>query len=91
MMSAGRELEEAYEGLRMKALRAGDKIQSGSQLLFVNQGMIAWLQSMEDLKCLGAQPQGGGAPLPFAQGLEPTALGLLTEMAINTWKEASSW
>jgi len=90
-MSAGRELEEAYEGLRMKALRAGDKIQSGSQLLFVSQGMIAWLQSMKDLKCLGAQPQGGGAPLPFAQGLEPTALGLLTEMAINTWKEASSW
>jgi hypothetical protein len=90
-MPASRELEEAYEGLRMKALRAGNKIQSQSQLLFLNQGMIAWLHSMEELKRLGAQPQGGSAPLPFAHVLEPTALGLLTEMTINTWKEASSW
>jgi len=78
----------------MKALRAGDKIQSQSQLLFVNQGMIAWLQSMEELKRLGVEPQGGSASLHVAHvahGVEPTAVGLLTEMAINTWKEASSW
>lgn len=75
----------------MKALRAGDKIQSQSQLLFVNQDMIAWLQSMEELKRLGVEPQGGSASLHFAHGVEPTAVGLLTEMAINIWKEASSW
>lgn len=90
-MPAGKELEEAYEGLRMKALTAGNGIQSQSQLLFVNRGMRAWLQSMGELNLLGVEPRRLSGQLPFAQSVEPTALELLTEMAINTWKEASSW
>ena len=75
----------------MKALSAGNAIHSQSQLLFVNKGMTAWLETLGELNAVGGEPRQLSPQVPLAQSIQADALVLLTDMALNTWKEASSW
>lgn len=89
-MSPARDLEQAYEALRMKALEAGNTIPNQSHLVFLTKGMKVWLQTMVQVKSLIAEPeQASGHPM-IAQSLKPAAVMLLADMALNTWKGAST-
>ena len=89
-MSPGENLEQAYEGLRMKALEAGNMIQSQSQLVFLTKGMKVWLETVGEMNSLIAEPKQTSRKVKIPQSIKPAAVMLLTDMALNTWKGAST-
>ncbi len=89
-MSPGKDLEQAYEGLRMKALKAGNTIPNQSHLVFLTTGLTVWLETMVQVKSLIAEPEQTSGQLKIPQSVKPTAVMLLTDMALNTWKELST-
>jgi hypothetical protein len=77
----------------MKVLAAADadRLQSQSQLVFVSQGMNEWLRAVGDMKVVGV-PQDPVLCARVQPHREDAAMvALLADMALNTWKEASSW
>jgi len=77
----------------MKVLAAADpdRLQSQSQLVFVSQGMNEWLRAVGDMKVVGV-PQDPVCCARAQPHREDAAMvALLADMALNTWKEASSW
>ncbi len=89
-MSPGKDLEQAYEALRMKALEAGNTIPNQSHLVFLTKGMKVWLETMVQVKSLIAEPEQASGQATIAQSLKLTAVTLLADMALNTWKGAST-
>ncbi len=77
----------------MKVLAAADRdrLQSQSHLVFVSQGMNEWLRAVGDMKVVGV-PQDPVLCARVQPHREDAAMvALLADMALNTWKEASSW
>ena len=77
----------------MKVLAAADRdrLQSQSHLVFVSQGMNEWLRAVGDMKVVGV-PQDPVCCVCVQPHREDAAMvALLADMALNTWKEASSW
>lgn len=77
----------------MKVLAAADRdrLQSQSHLVFVSQGMNEWLRAVGDMKVVGV-PQDPVCCARVQPHREDAAMvALLADMALNTWKEASSW
>jgi hypothetical protein len=68
-----------------------DRLQSQSHLVFVSQGMNEWLRAVGEMKVVGVPPD----PVLCARALphreDAVMVALLADMALNTWKEASSW
>ena len=89
-MGPGENLEQAYEGLRMKALEAGNVIQSQSHLVFLTKGMKVWLETVGEMNPLIAEPKQTSEQVKIPQSFKPTAVILLTDMVLNTWKELST-
>ena len=89
-MRPGRDIEQAYEALRMKALEAGNTIPNQSHLVFLTKGMKVWLQTMVQVKSLVAEPEQTSGRLMIAQSVKPAAVMLLADMALNTWKGTST-
>ena len=82
------EFERAYEDLRMKTLQSGDSIFSRSELVFMSAGMRGWLHAVADISSLpGSLPQ-PAQQISIPSGVGQPAIRLLTDMALNTWKEA---
>jgi len=77
----------------MKVLAAvdRDRLQSQSHLMFVNQGMNEWLHAVGEMKVVGVPPDPVCSPRVQPQSVESAMVALLADMALNTWKEASSW
>ena len=77
----------------MKVLAAADRdrLQSQSQLVFVSQGMNEWLRAVGEMKVVGVpqDPVCGARVQPYRE--DAAMVALLADMALNTWKEASSW
>ena len=89
-MRPGGDLERAYEALRMKALEAGNTIPNQSYLVFLTKGMKVWLQIMAQVKSPIAEPEQSSERVMIAQSVKPVAVMLLADMALNTWKGAST-
>ena len=89
-MSPGENLEQAYEGLRMKALKAGNMIQSQSQLVFLTKGMKVWLETVGGMNPLIVEPKQTSREVEIPRIVKPIAVMLLTDMALNTWNEVST-
>ena len=71
----------------MKALQSPDSVHSRSQLLLMSEGMSQWLQAVSDI---GEVARGVPRPMQrisIASDVGQTALWLLTDMALHTWKE----
>jgi len=77
----------------MKVLAAADpdRLQSQSQLVFVSQGMNEWLRAVGDMKVVGVHQDPVCCARVQPQSVESAMVALLADMALNTWKEASSW
>ena len=72
----------------MKSLQSPDSVHSRSQLLFMSEGMSQWLQAVLDI---GEAARGVLQPMEcisIGSDVGQTALRLLTDMALHTWKEA---
>ena len=89
-MRPGGDLEQAYEALRMKALEAGNTIPNQSHLEFLTKGMKVWLETMAQVKSPIAKPEQTSGQAMIAQRVKPAAVVLLADMALNTWKGAST-
>jgi hypothetical protein len=72
----------------MKVLESGDLIHSQSQLVFVRKGMKVWLETIANMTEQIDTVKHPARPIP--PGIGQTAVLLLTDMALNTWKEACS-
>ena len=77
----------------MKVLAAADpdRLQSQSQLVFVSQGMNEWLRAVRDMKVVGVPQDPACCPHVQPRSVDAAMVALLADMALNTWKEASSW
>jgi len=77
----------------MKVLAAvdRDRLQSQSHLVFVNQGMNEWLHAVGEMKVVGVPPDPVCCARVQPQSVDAAMVALLADMALNTWKEASSW
>jgi hypothetical protein len=77
----------------MKVLAAADRdrLQSQSQLVFVSQGMNEWLRAVGEMKVVGVTADPVCSPRVQPHREEAAMVALLADMALNTWKEASSW
>ena len=77
----------------MKVLAAGDRdaLQSQSHLVFVSKGMTAWLQAVEEMNAVGIPPGPVASQRVQPQSMDSAMVALIADMALNTWKEASSW
>ncbi len=69
----------------MKVLEAGDLIHSQSQLVFVRKGMKVWLETIANMT--GPIDTVTHSVQSTPPGVGQTAVLLLTDMALNTWKE----
>jgi hypothetical protein len=72
----------------MKVLEAGDLIHSQSQLVFVRKGMKAWLETIANMTEQVDTVKHPARSIPADVG--QNAVLLLTDMALNTWKEVCS-
>jgi len=72
----------------MKILEAGDLIHSQSQLVFVRKGMKVWLDAVANMNSPIERVKHPARSIPPCVG--QTAVLLLTDMALNTWKEVCS-
>jgi len=72
----------------MKVLEAGDLIYSQSQLVFVRKGMKVWLKTIANMNSSIDTVKHPARSIPH--GVGQTAVLLLTDMALNTWKEVCS-
>ena len=77
----------------MKVLAAADpdRLQSQSQLVFVSQGMNEWLRAVGEMKVVGVPQDPVCCPRVQPHREDAAMVALLADMALNTWKEASSW
>jgi hypothetical protein len=77
----------------MKVLAAADRdrFQSQSHLVFVRHGMNEWLRAVGEMKVVGVPADPVCCPRVQPQRVESAMVALLADMALNTWKEASSW
>jgi hypothetical protein len=77
----------------MKVLAAvdSDALQSQSQLLFVRNGMRAWLQAAGQITVVDIPSPQVSSPRVPLHGLDSTMVALIADMALNTVKEAGSW
>jgi len=75
----------------MKVLQAGDLIHSQSQLVFVSKGMKGWLETIANMTRPIDRVKHPAQQVSIPPSVGQTALLLLTDMALNTWKEACSW
>ncbi len=74
----------------MKALEAGNMIPSQSHLVLLTKGMKVWLEAVGAMNPLIAEPKQPPGRVRIPQSVKPTAVMLLTDMALNTWKELST-
>ena len=77
----------------MKVLAAADRdrLQSQSHLVFVSQGMNEWLRAVGEMKVVSVPPDPVCCPRVQPHREDAAMVALLADMALNTWKEASSW
>ena len=77
----------------MKVLAAvdRDRLQSQSHLVFVSQGMKEWLRAVGEVKVVGVPAAPVCCPRVQPQREDAAMVALLADMALNTWKEVSSW
>jgi hypothetical protein len=77
----------------MKVLAAADpdRLQSQSQLVFVSQGMNEWLRAVGEMKVTGVPQDPVSCARAHPHREDAAMVALLADMALNTWKEASSW
>jgi len=69
-------------------MEAGDLIYSQSQLVFVRKGMKVWLETVANMNNPIERVKHPARSIPPRVG--QTAVLLLTDMALNTWKEVCS-
>jgi len=74
----------------MKVLQAGDLIHSQSQLVFVSKGMKGWLETVANMTIPIDRVKHPAQQVSIPPGIGKTAVVLLTDMALNTWKEVCS-
>jgi len=74
----------------MKAIKAGNMIPNQSHLVFLTKGMKVWLETVVEMNPLIAEPKQTPGQVKIPQSVKPTAVMLLTDMALNTWKELST-
>ena len=77
----------------MKVLAAADRdaLQSKSQMVFVSKGMGAWLHAAGEINVVGIHPSQVSCPRVQPQSMDSTMVALIADMALNTWKDTSSW
>jgi len=71
----------------MKALQAGDLIHSQSQLVFVSKGMKGWFETIANINSPIDRVKHLAQQVSVPASVGQTAVLLLTDMALNTWKE----
>ena len=74
----------------MKALKAGNMIPNQSHLVFLTKGMKVWLETVVEMNPLIAELKQTPGQVKIPQSVKATAIMLLTDMALNTWKELST-
>ena len=73
----------------MKAVQSPNAIHSRSQLLFMSEGMSRWLHEVLDIGVAARRvPEKPVQHISITSEAGQTALRLLTDMALHTWKEA---
>lgn len=73
----------------MKALQSPNAMHSRSQLLFISKGMRRWLKEVSDIGVAACRvPHTPVQRVSLAEETAQTAVRLLTDMALHTWKEA---
>ena len=77
----------------MKVLAAADKdaLHSQSQLVLVSKGMGAWLHAAGEINAVAIHPILVSSSRVQPQSMDSAMVALIADMALNTWKEASSW
>jgi len=76
----------------MKVLAAADRdaLQSMSQMVFVSNGMKAWLHAAGEINVVAIHPIPVCCPRVQPQNMDSAMVALIADMALNTWKEAGS-
>lgn len=90
LSAPAQELERAYEQMRMKVLQAGDLIHSQSQLVFGSKGMKGWLETVANMTIPIERVKYPTQQVSIPPSVGKTAVVLLADMALNTWKEVCS-
>lgn len=72
----------------MKVLAAIDRdaLQSQSQLVFVGKGLRTWLHAAQEINAPSIQPREVASPRTGMNGMDPTMIALIADIALNTWK-----
>ena len=87
MIYKGNNLTEAYEQLRRTMIANNKKIQSQSQIVFLTQGMLAWLQAIRDIKIFPHKQNHHTSSPSIHLNIKRAAVSILTDMVLGVLKE----
>jgi hypothetical protein len=87
MMHKENNLTEAYEQLRRTMIANNNKIQSQSQIVFLTQGMLAWLQAIRDIKIFPHKQNHRTSSPSIYLHIKQAAVSILTDMVLGVLKE----
>ena len=87
MIYKGNNLTEAYEQLRETMISNNKRIQSQSQIVFLTQGMLAWLQAIRDIKIFSHKQNHRTSSPSIYLNIKQAAVSILTDMVLGVLKE----